>query len=164
MSKYKVFNLHFEKEIDDIKSLQDEDFSKSEIDIFKTFKNQLFNSKVKCKKCKRALKVSLLTDTMGCSYCYSMILNKINNYKFKPTLIHSKALEFFLNISKNYRYKGKRPEYTKKYFDEQLKISDLKKELDYCIKIENYDKCEVLKQIIEQINSEQDKFRRKIDE
>lgn len=157
----KIFNLYFEKDIEK-KDFLKEKFYKEELEVLKPFKNQIFNLKVSCKKCKKNLKYLILNDKLSCPYCYNILLKKVLEKKYSPSLIDSKILKFFLSIDKNYIYRGKRPEYTKKYFDDEIKINDLKRELLYCIKIEDFGKCEVLKYTIEDMEFKQIKIRRKI--
>ena len=62
------------------------------------------------------------------------------------------------------KYKGKVPEYTKDFYDNSIKISDLKRELEYCIEIEDFLKCNVLKNAIEELEKKNLKLRREINE
>lgn len=156
MDNCKTFSLYVkEKEI--------KDFSKEdELLYFKSFKHQMFNSKIRCKKCKNTLESIIFKNKVGCPSCYDMILKRVLDGKFLPSIVDSDIAKFFLSITKDYRYKGKRPEYVKKYFDNEIKINDLKKELKYCIEIEDYGKCEVLKYTIDDMELKQSEFRRKI--
>lgn len=158
----KIFNLYFEKDIEKKDFLTE--FKEEKVEILKPFKNQIFNLKSSCKKCKKTIRENILKDMMSCSFCYNILLKKVLEKNFSPSLIDSKILKFFLSMDKEYRYKGKRPEYTKKYFDDEIKINDLKRELLYCIKLEDYGKCEVLKYTIDDMKTKQTKLRRKIDD
>ena len=163
MKNKKIFGLNFEKEIatDNEKLV---DFLDFENDILKEFKNQMYNSKSKCKKCKKTVGRMVSSNIVFCPCCYSTVFKLVQTDKFSPSLINSEFINFFLSKDKNFIYKGKRPEYSMKYFDYEIKINDLKRELDYSIEIEDYEKCEVLKYTIEDIKNKQLKIRRDIDE
>jgi len=68
------------------------------------------------------------------------------------------------SLEEHKKYKGKVPEYTKDFYDNSIKISDLKRELEYCIEIEDFLKCNVLKKAIEELENKNLKLRREINE
>ena len=165
MNNRKVFCLQFEKKIREEEYNVLYDYSCDE--IFKTlweFKNQMYNSNLRCKKCKKSLKDMIIYGSLGCPNCYEMIFEAVREGKFKSSLVSSKLIDFFMSKDSYEKYNGKRPEYVKKYYDVETKIRDLKRELTHCIDIEDYTKCEVLKYTIEDLEDKQVKFRRKINE
>ena len=98
-----------------------------------------------------------------CPCCFETIYKIIEKEKLKPSLIYSNFLNRILNNDFK-KYKGKVPEYTKDFFDNSIKISDLKRELEYCIEIEDFLKCDALKNAIEELEKKNLKLRRKINE
>lgn len=164
MSK-KIATISYEKEISDFdyNNLFNSLKSKENIELFSGFKGQIFNSKVKCKNCKTLVKDMVFSNITVCPCCYETIYRLVEKKKLKPTLLYSDFIKRILTNDYN-NYKGKVPEYTKEYFKNRLKIYDLKRELEHCIETEEYNKCEVLKNIIDELEIKNFKLRRSINE
>lgn len=129
--------------------------------FLENFKDDLINTKAICKSCKREIRESLITGIVGCPKCYESILNTLSKDDRKVTLYNSRNLEKFLNIKVN-KYRGRRPDKVREYFNLKTKIFELEKELQHCIEIEDYIKCNILKETIDDFNSKLLKIRRKI--
>lgn len=161
----KIASIHYEREISDSK--YDSFFESLKADekseLFADFKGQISNSNVKCKKCKTFIKDMVFVKTTVCPCCFETIYKVIEKGKLKPTLVYSNFLRRFLYNEPN-KYKGKRPEYTEEFFKNQVKIADLKRELEYSIEMEEYKRCEVLKNTIKDFTNKNLKLRRKINE
>lgn len=162
MSNRKIFCLHFEREISDDEYRNVPDSFYKEYELFEGIKKQMFNSKLKCKNCKKSFRDMVLTGVVGCPICYNSVMKAVSDEKFLPSLVSSEIEKFFFSTG-DYKYKGKRPMYSKKYFDISVKVSDLKRELEYSIELEDYERCDVLKKTIEEMESKMLKFRREID-
>ena len=164
MSK-KIATISYEKEISDFEydNLFNSLKSDEKDELFCNFKGQISNSNVKCRKCKTSVKEMINTNLTVCPCCFETIYKLIENKKVKPTLVYSNFIKKLLcNDFK--KYKGKVPEYTKDFYDNSIKISDLKRELEYCIEIEDFLKCNVLKNAIEELEKKNLKLRREINE
>lgn len=162
MSK-KIATISYEKEISDFEynNLFNSLKSNDKVELFGEFKGQISNSNVKCKNCKTSVKDIINSNFMVCPYCFETIYRLVKNRKLKPSLVYSDLIKIILcNDFK--KYKGKVPEYTKDFFKNRLKISDLKKELEYSIEIEDYNKCELLKNTIKELEKKNIKLRRRI--
>lgn len=164
MSK-KIITIGYEKEIpeDEYNNLFNSLKTTDDINILLEFKDQIINSNIKCKKCKTSVKDILYTNMTVCPCCFETIYKIIETEKLKPSLIYSNFLNRILNNDFK-KYKGKVPEYTKDFYDNSIKISDLKRELEYCIEIKDFLKCNVLKNAIEELEKKNLKLRREINE
>ncbi|MFP5493393.1 hypothetical protein ACLGL2_02120 [Parvimonas sp. G1641] len=164
MSK-KIITIGYEKEIpeDEYNNLFNSLKTTDDINILLEFKDQIINSNIKCKKCKTSVKDILYTNMTVCPCCFETIYKIIEKEKLKPSLIYSNFLNRILNNDFK-KYKGKVPEYTKDFYDNSIKILDLKRELEYCIEIEDFLKCNVLKNAIEELEKKNLKLRREINE
>lgn len=164
MSK-KIITIGYEKEIpeDEYNNLFNSLKTTDDINILLEFKGQIINSNIKCKKCKTSVKDILYTNMTVCPCCFETIYKIIEKEKLKPSLIYSNFLNRILNNDFK-KYKGKVPEYTKDFYDNSIKISDLKRELEYYIEIEDFLKCNVLKNAIEELEKKNLKLRREINE
>lgn len=164
MSK-KIITIGYEKEIpeDEYNNLFNSLKTTDDINILLEFKDQIINSNIKCKKCKTSVKDILYTNMTVCPCCFETIYKIIEKEKLKPSLIYSNFLNRIINNDFK-KYKGKVPEYTKDFYDNSIKISDLKRELEYCIEIEDFLKCNVLKNAIEELEKKNLKLRREINE
>ena len=164
MSK-KILTISYEKEISDLEydNLFDTLKSKDIMELFCDFKGQISNSNVKCKNCKTSIKDIIHSNITVCPYCFETIYRLVENKKLKPTLIYSDFIKRVLS-NDNKKYKGKVPEYTKEFFKNKIKIADLERELEHCIETEEYFKCEVLKNTIEDLKKKNFKLRRRINE
>ena len=105
----------------------------------------------------------IFTNRTVCPCCYETICKLIRKKKLKPSLIYSDILDRLLRDDFK-KYKGKVPEYTKIYFDNIIKIADLERELNHCIEVEEFLKCDILKNTIEDLENKNLKLRRKINE
>lgn len=161
----KIATISYEKEISDNEYDNLFEFLKSseKDDLFFNFKGQVSNSNVKCKRCKTSVKDMIFTNRTVCPCCYETIFKLIRKKKIKPSLIYSDILDRLLRDDFK-KYKGKVPEYTKIYFDNIIKIADLERELNHCIEAEEFLKCDVLKNTIEDLENKNLKLRRKINE
>lgn len=130
-------------------------------DFLKNFKNDILNTNLVCKCCKREIRESLVTGIVSCPRCYESILEYLEKNQKKGTLYNSKFLEKFL-VLKELKYKGRRPDYSREYYSLKTKIFELKKELKISIDSEDYKKCIVIKETIDDFNKKLLKLRRKI--
>ncbi len=164
MSK-KIATISYEKEITDFEydNLFNTLKPNEKDEIFCNFKGQISNSNVKCKNCKTLVKDIIYTNLTVCPCCYETIYKLIENNKLKPTLVYSNFIKRLLCNDFN-KYKGKAPEYTKEFFENKIKIADLERELEHCIETEEYFKCELLKNTIEDLKKKNFKLRRRINE
>lgn len=161
----KIATISYEKEISDFEydNLFNSLKSDEKDELFCNFKGQISNSNVKCRKCKTSVKEMINTSLTVCPCCFETIYKLIENKKVKPTLVYSNFIKKLLcNDFK--KYKGKRPEYTNAFFKNEIKISDLERELEHSIKTEEFVKCEVLKNTIEDLKKKNLKLRRRINE
>ena len=164
MSK-KIITIGYEKEIpeDEYNNLFNSLKTTDDINILLEFNDQIINSNIKCKKCKTSVKDILYTNMTVCPCCFETIYKIIEKEKIKPSLIYSNFLNRILNNDFK-KYNLKVTEYTKYFYYNSIKISDLKRELEYCIEIEDFLKCNVLKKAIEELENKNLKLRREINE
>ena len=125
--------------------------------------NSISNSNIKCKKCKTSVKDIVHTNLLVCPCCFETIYKLIEKKKLKPTLIYSNFIKKLL-CNDFRKYRGKKPEYAKEFFENEIKISDLERELEHSIEREEFLKCDILKNAIEDLKKKNLKFRRRINE
>ncbi|MEB3028295.1 hypothetical protein VJI72_00635 [Parvimonas micra] len=164
MSK-RIAMISYEKEITDIEydNLFNSLKSYEKDELFCNFKGQISNSNIKCKKCKTSVKDIVHTNLLVCPCCFETIYKLIENKKLKPTLIYSNFIKRLL-CNDFRKYRGKKPEYAKEFFENEIKISDLERELEHSIETEEFLKCDILKNAIEDLKKKNLKFRRRINE
>lgn len=137
-------------------------FEKRENDsIFKDFKEDFFNTRAKCRNCGRSIRESLITGFVGCPKCYSALFSKIDKKGNKTTLFNTDNLEKLISLRKN-KYKGRKIDKSTEYYELKTKICELERELKLSIENEDYLKCNILKDTIDNLNDKKLKIRRKI--
>ncbi|MCI5997219.1 MAG: hypothetical protein MRZ16_03210 [Parvimonas sp.] len=161
----KIFSFQFESQI----SKQEYDdiceFNSGFNRFFKSRKRQLSTSNFKCKRCKKKFKDMVDFGNLICPCCYESIYKKIKDDKFDPSLIECAISTFFLNLrNKDFNYQGRIPDYARPYFDLKNKVEDLERELLYCIEKEDYKKCVVIKETLDDSKKKLAKLKENINE
>lgn len=131
----------------------------AKFDNFEIFSKDFFNFDTKCKNCGVSVRDSIFNGEVGCPKCYNYILKYVKKDRV-VTFYDAKNLKECVKFG--YSYKGKKPKGVLKFFENRLKILELKSELEKSILEEKYEKCDFLQKTIDDLEKRQLKLRRKI--